>query len=232
MSWEERARFGNLASVMDPGDSKGRKNQYISDLHKLSIYTIIKYCPSSCILDFGCGTGRFMSWLCNLGHNVYGADITKELIYIAKRMNPSLDCVLYDGLHLPFKEQSFDVILSVWVLQHIPDNHHLKDIANQLISKVKPGGKIILIEQVAGRNSDYYIKYNPRDYILAFKDCECILKRPIIKGNSLFLFLIKNGLIPSSIYPSIGRIHLFLSKFCGVPKNGYRDFLFVFEKRN
>lgn len=229
--WRDRAQFGELASVMDPGDSKGRKNRYVDYLHKLCIYGTIKNCPNSLILDFGCGTGRFMSWLSGLGYHVCGAEITEEMIQIAQQNDPHLDHILYDGFHLPFKEHSFDLILSVWVLQHFSDKFCLKSIANQLISTLKPGGKIVLIEQVVGHNSDYYITHDCMDYLSAFDTCDCIFRRPIIKGNSFVLFLIKHGIIPPISYPIIGRIHLFLSKYRGIPKTGYRDFLFVFEKR-
>jgi ubiquinone/menaquinone biosynthesis C-methylase UbiE len=50
---------------------------------------------------------------------------------------------LYDGKHLPFANESFDVIIAVYVIHHIRDQ---TTVLMEMMRTLKPGGKIILLE--------------------------------------------------------------------------------------
>lgn len=229
-TWEERAAKGELAAVLDPGDTKGYKNEYRDLLHKT---VLSKYLPSSKdkrILDFGCGSGRFTSWLTKKGFEVVGVDVTKEMIYTAKKAYQDYKFILYDGNNLPFKDESFDCIISVWVLQHITVQNDFQKVAKELIRCLKPGGTICLIEQVSKKESDYYIHRLPEEYISAFKECNCVFKRPIMKSNTLIAGIIRRGFIPKFIFPIIAQFNLYLTKNKSIPNKGYLDYFFMLRK--
>jgi len=61
------------------------------------------------LLDFGCGEGQHKNQIRKLGFKWFGVDI---------RCNVK-DSVVYDGINLPFKENSFDIIFTSQVIEHL-----------------------------------------------------------------------------------------------------------------
>ena len=69
------------------------------------------------ILDIGCGLGREAFALSDMGYDVTGVDISKEVITQVKKLaaDKGYDIPFYDydGKSLPFPDESFDVVL-IW----------------------------------------------------------------------------------------------------------------------
>ena len=80
--------------------------------------SVAAFFPSGAkILDIGCGLGREAFALADLGFDVVGIDISKEVISQVRQLSaekgyhiPFYD---YDGAHLDFPSDSFDVVL-IW----------------------------------------------------------------------------------------------------------------------
>lgn len=76
------------------------------------------------ILDVGCGIGRYAVFFAEQGFDVYGMDISKEAIEIAKawlaKKRLKADLRVGDVEKLPFDDEFFDVVISDGVLDHIP----------------------------------------------------------------------------------------------------------------
>jgi len=71
------------------------------------------------ILDDGCATGRFFYDLKKtFDTDLFGIDYSMSRVKIAREKGGI--CVAADGRYLPFKDNSFDVCLSVEVIQHLP----------------------------------------------------------------------------------------------------------------
>ena len=105
------------------------------------------------IVDFGCGYGRIVKQLTDLGfENVCGFDTSKELIARGKSTN-NLDLYYIDNpKELKLEDNSIDCIVLFAVLTCIPSNEGQNDLINLLISKLKKGGIIYI--------SDYYLQEN------------------------------------------------------------------------
>ena len=73
--------------------------------------------PGARILDIGCGLGREAFALYDLGFEVLGIDISKEVISRVKQLSADKEYKIsfseYDGEHLDFPDNSFDVVL-IW----------------------------------------------------------------------------------------------------------------------
>ena len=89
-SWGKRALKDGLRTVLDSTDLKGIKNEYIDTLHKIILAKYLLLDKNEKILDFGCGTGRFTSWLKERGFKVVGIDITEEMLDVAKKHIPMI----------------------------------------------------------------------------------------------------------------------------------------------
>jgi ubiquinone/menaquinone biosynthesis C-methylase UbiE len=96
------------------------------------------------ILDLGCGTGDFSPCFYNFHYT--GIDVEPEYIQYAKNKY-NLDFRLMDGRRLRFGEETFDCITIIGVLHHLCEKSCL-EIFHELKRVIKPGGLIIIIEDV------------------------------------------------------------------------------------
>jgi len=72
------------------------------------------------VLDIGVGTGRFAKPLQENGFEVVGTDISEHMIKKARKKGVK-NLLLGDACSLPFRDYSFDVVLSVHVLHLISE---------------------------------------------------------------------------------------------------------------
>jgi SAM-dependent methyltransferase len=91
------------------------------------------------VLDVGCGTGRWAKYLSDKVHSVEAIDPSKAIFYADELLknisNVRLSIASTDTI--PFADESFDFVMSVGVLHHIPDTVlAMKDC----VKKVKKGG--------------------------------------------------------------------------------------------
>ncbi|RMD85147.1 MAG: class I SAM-dependent methyltransferase [Candidatus Dadabacteria bacterium] len=75
------------------------------------------------ILDLPCGTGRFTGSLAESGYEVVGADISLEMMRIARRKLGHVDglhgYVRADAEMLPLRDGAFDCVMSIRFLFHL-----------------------------------------------------------------------------------------------------------------
>lgn len=95
-------------------------------LDKQAFRSALSYLPQTggMILDIPCGTGRASSWSVEIGQKVIGADVSAEMIAVAReRLNSSyapLGYVHADATHLPFRSKSLSCVTTIRFLGHIP----------------------------------------------------------------------------------------------------------------
>jgi SAM-dependent methyltransferase len=87
------------------------------------------------LLDFGCGCKPYQSLFVNISEYI-GIDIEDRG---HDHKNEHVD-FYYNGETLPFKDETFESILSNEVLEHVPNLHAILDELNRVL---KPGGKIL-----------------------------------------------------------------------------------------
>ena len=85
------------------------------------------------ILDLGCGSGWFVDFLRKKGYNCFGCDIN------LRGRKPNKFFKKGSAYKMPFKDNSFDCIVSMEVLEHV-DTSSYKEIKRVL----KKGGKLIV----------------------------------------------------------------------------------------
>jgi SAM-dependent methyltransferase len=97
-----------------------------------------------CVLDNGCGNGRFYPFFKEKGVNYVGIDNSEKLIDIAKKKYPEAEFRIGDALELPFASGVFDLVISMAVLHHIPSKEYRKKFFQETWRILKPGGRLIV----------------------------------------------------------------------------------------
>ena len=93
------------------------------------------------ILDLGCGEGTRLNLLVSRGRGV-GIDISSKAISLAKKKYPNFDFRVGDLEKLPFENNSFDLVYSAFVFEHL-DNP--EKVMKEAIRVLTPGGKFVVI---------------------------------------------------------------------------------------
>lgn len=96
---------------------------------------------SSVVLDNGCGTGILFDYLDKYNCRTIGLDISRGMIEKTRKLHKRLICG--DSQSLPFKDESFDIILGRSLLHHLPDP---KRGIEEMRRVTKKNGKIILTD--------------------------------------------------------------------------------------
>lgn len=91
------------------------------------------------VLVNGCGVGMYLHHLGEIATNIVGLDIEFERLQEAKTRSDRV--VNARGEYLPFSEETFDLILSHEVLEHVQDD---RAAISEIVRSLKPGGRLVL----------------------------------------------------------------------------------------
>ena len=110
---------------------------YLHALREAELRAALEFFPPKCrILEIGGGTGYQAKMLSQHGHEVHSIDIEAST-YRENKVFPVQD---FDGHHIPFDNDYFDVIFSSNVLEHIP---HLIEFSSEMKRVLKASGSAI-----------------------------------------------------------------------------------------
>jgi ubiquinone/menaquinone biosynthesis C-methylase UbiE len=92
------------------------------DLHHRSL-DLAALQGDEAVLDIGCGNGRYLEALRTRGHRgvVAGADLSAGMLRTARPAIGDGLLLVSDAQALPFSDASFDVVLAMHMLYHVPD---------------------------------------------------------------------------------------------------------------
>lgn len=96
------------------------------------------------LLDVGCAKGRYVKALTRAGARVIGIDRTWNLLKAASASQPDNSFVLSTATRLPFVDASYDGLLCIEVIEHIPQAEHA---FAEMARVLKPGGRAIIIDK-------------------------------------------------------------------------------------
>lgn len=103
------------------------------------------------ILDFGCGTGTLMLMIKKVrpGSVVYGIDIDHQVLEIAEkkaqREGVDIHLIKYNGITLPFADESFDKVVTSLVLHHLSKKEKF-GIFGEIYRVLKKGGELHILD--------------------------------------------------------------------------------------
>ena len=117
-------------------------------LERVLLQTDLK--PDAAVLDGGCGTGTNSVWLAKRGFKVTGADFSEFALSEAE--GEGIDYRREDLTALSLEDASFDAVICIGVLMHIPD---VEKALQELVRVLRPGGYLIIAEANASAPETY-----------------------------------------------------------------------------
>lgn len=115
-------------------DSLWRLSRTTRELHKLIEFELSDLTGS--VLDVGCGVGVSTKICERRFSSIFAIDILN--VFEKKRFEKNIRFLVGDGLNLPFKRESFDVVISLDVLEHVPDDTRFLQESYRVLKKWGP----------------------------------------------------------------------------------------------
>ena len=110
---------------------------------------IRRYAPleKQTILDVGCGLGMYVQAFRRFSHDVHGVDVDGEKLAKAILTLPNLSQAVAEGL--PYRDGTFDVVLSHEVIEHVVDDRQAMAEAVRVLrcpapAGGRPGGRLVV----------------------------------------------------------------------------------------
>jgi cyclopropane fatty-acyl-phospholipid synthase-like methyltransferase len=98
--------------------------------------------PESAVLDLGCGAGiPATRWLAQR-FTVTGVDISARQLELARQRVPTADFLKADMTDLHFAPETFDAVVALHSIIHVPRTEHLTLLQN-IRRWLKPGGAFL-----------------------------------------------------------------------------------------
>jgi SAM-dependent methyltransferase len=102
------------------------------------------------VLEVGCGEGTNMEVLADDGIEWWGCDLSALAVRRAAEKRPSGRVpflAVADAERLPFRSGSFDAVLAVSVVEHLP---HPESVLEESVRLLKPGGRLLIVSPQYG----------------------------------------------------------------------------------
>jgi ubiquinone/menaquinone biosynthesis C-methylase UbiE len=154
-NWNVLAKLDPLWTILsDPKKKFGKwEPAEFFATGKLEAERVLAMCDSNnvkisygSLLDFGCGVGRMTRGFSGFFQSCTGIDVSENMVNLARNYNSDRSqCgfVASQGPILPFESESFDVVFTVLVLQHLPSKKAILAYIGEFIRIVKGGGVVI-----------------------------------------------------------------------------------------
>ncbi len=126
------------AWIADIGEHGDFSRRYVLD--PVMLPRVLTRSPKE-VLDVGCGEGRFCRMLRNHGVAATGLDPTPALIATARRRDPDGVYLEAEAQLLPFRDESFDLVVSYLSLIDIPD---FQTAIQEMVRVLRPEGALLI----------------------------------------------------------------------------------------
>jgi demethylmenaquinone methyltransferase/2-methoxy-6-polyprenyl-1,4-benzoquinol methylase len=108
------------------------------------VIKLARLTPNASLLDLGTGTGDLAreALLQEPQAKVTASDFTVEMMRVGKK-NGSLQFSAADALNLPFKDTTFDAVVSGFLMRNVTD---IQQALKEQYRTLKPGGRIVILD--------------------------------------------------------------------------------------
>lgn len=156
---------------------QSRDREFFAALNKLGV----KLLADLKILDVGCGKGDILNFLVSAGFDprkCFGVDVIAERINLAKKSNPAINYCCLDAQKLPYKNQSFDIIIQFTTFTSILETKNKRRIAKEMRRLLKPTGVILWYDFFIRSPKNLRVKeIRAEEVVSLFPECQIKLKK-------------------------------------------------------
>jgi SAM-dependent methyltransferase len=146
--------------------SRQASPNYLADL-------AIKNRHSTTVMDLGCGVGATGDYFRRLNPNLVWIGLDLESSPEVSARNKMDNFVSYDGVRIPFKDNSIDLIFCHQVFEHVEKPHLL---IREISRVLKPGGVFVgSVSHLEPFHSLSVFNYTPYGFNLLLKDASLSL---------------------------------------------------------
>jgi demethylmenaquinone methyltransferase / 2-methoxy-6-polyprenyl-1,4-benzoquinol methylase len=160
-------------------------------------------------LDIGCGTGDLARGINKTQHTsfVVAADLTYQMVHSGThhKKGSGILWIVADAQLLPFQRDSFDGIVSGYLLRNVPD---LNKTLNEILRVLKPFNKYVSLDTTPPTRNWYY------PFVMAYLRIFVPLIGMLISGDRhaySYLSLSTRNFLPANKLANIFRENDFLS---------------------
>ena len=119
--------------------------------YRRHVRAAVDACQARDVLEIGVGTGGSLHHYPK-GTSVIGIDMCEEMLEkarekVAKGVDAKVDLRLGDGERLAFPDESFDLVVMLFVVSVTPEPKALLD---EVARVLRPGGRVLIINHFAG----------------------------------------------------------------------------------
>ncbi|TFF25581.1 class I SAM-dependent methyltransferase [Jiella endophytica] len=114
------------------------------DPHNVIVESL-RFAGAKTVVDVGCGEGRLAARLLDDGFEVAGADPSPRAIEKAREKASAARLELADAEHLPFEDKSFDAVVFLNSLHHVP-SESLPGALGEARRIARPDAPILIVE--------------------------------------------------------------------------------------
>jgi ubiquinone/menaquinone biosynthesis C-methylase UbiE len=165
----------------NPLKENGRKWVYLKQFKKIA--EILKEDPSVKALDLGAGRGLYTGLLLKKKYKVVSVDINPRMLEIIHQKFGNKVLTIEAGcVNLPFENESFDIILAIELVVHVPE---IEKLLSEIKRILRSNGKAIL--SVTNKFSLYSLWVTKINPFLIFKSKEYFNRQYSVKEFSEIL---------------------------------------------
>lgn len=169
-TWLETAPQDSLTPVTSPKEPRW-VNRFVDFAHRLGMKKAFAFLRSSlgslqgrCVLDLGCGRGRWTREYASRGCRVTGVDISSEAVNLLAQEMPEHCFLCQDISRLRVPNETFDIVNSVTVLQHMPEESQ-REAIRHATGALKTGGYLVLLENTTDFASRVVFPHPPKEWV-------------------------------------------------------------------
>ncbi|MFX1552266.1 MAG: class I SAM-dependent methyltransferase [Promethearchaeota archaeon] len=140
--------MNEISKLVEHGYNKIAEDYYnYRDINKFNneLKEFVSLLPHNAhVLDVGCGAGiPTAKFLIERGIKVTGIDLSDKMLNLARENVTKARFIKMDINNLDFKENTFDGIISVYTLFHVPKKNHF-EIFQEFFRILKPAGILMI----------------------------------------------------------------------------------------
>ncbi len=193
-------------------------------------------------LDIGCGDGKYLRYLENLGFTVSGIDYSPTAVALSKNgLSAKANVAVADMYGYDIPKNNFDLIFSIAAINH-GKKEEVNGLINRILSASMPNGKIFITLPVYPEDGLIKGFYRAVNNLLSRDSFGFLAKRKILSALRVHLVkkawengtewkYIEDGVIMAIAGPEEGVIHSFYKRkevdkmfsrcrACTIEKNG------------